>query len=761
MEKMRRVILLVLMMTVFCSEFGEVSTQSSEFWIRAKETKQLSDLRVTPRAPKPTVNDSMIASPLFMPLCGNGRIDTRADYQQYYANSSNKPLTLTKQQINRANIVPVHKEPNKLYNISFMEDEECDDGNRLDFDGCSADCMYMDLWAPACEIAVDKSLQYEDLIYDTVRQKMVVSASDGIYTLEIAPGDSQMTSRLLAAKRFPVTSIFRHSGALILYSAVQQAFWQLRDSESEISHLRDLPNMTKWDPSSSLGAEWRVMLPLSSQTDDGPIIVRDRTALLYLTSPNASNPFYCMAEAQIRDKKCLYFTQEDNASLLGCMNDRVSIGPDTCKPTSYSFDISYQDRGNIWVDIMNYVTTTTAFYIFIFKNGNGNGMRFTPEMADQPTSLAVQMYHPLGGILETTLNPSRQMGSAVGTILSPIMYVKGDESLASMIEMRGESGICEEDRCIFDNDLHYDAMEKNPLKNAVGTTWNDMLQAKLNTVSPSISNLSALKSDAVRYRNFLNSFAQVYDQITAPLAVLTMLKHPENHNLWAIRKDKLIEVSKSGALLSRPDGKCIPSGIALCSPCYWAPNGQQCRPCSERDDGSWAWSVSCPASCATGRRLLLNLVVEGERTIQFALKPGNLSMIRSSWPTATDTNAEGLISVSVVTTDVVGEMRRIKLRLLGDTTVVIPPYVVIPVTIKTPDNTAGRNNNNDDGRAITTDDNTASSTPSVTTILTLSLVLVGLILIIIFALLYNSRHVKATLQVGGGRRGRYQHMMMG
>ena len=62
---------------------------------------------------------------LLAPLCGNGRLDTRADY----------PANFT----------------------GIWVDEVCDDGNRLDGDGCAADCASMDAWTSPCPLALNTS----------------------------------------------------------------------------------------------------------------------------------------------------------------------------------------------------------------------------------------------------------------------------------------------------------------------------------------------------------------------------------------------------------------------------------------------------------------------------------------------------------------------------------------------------------------------------------------------------------------------------
>jgi cysteine-rich repeat protein len=769
---------LLLLLLLACGTTSQVSALSA-FWTRAQQTKQLSELRVNPRTVKPTVNDSILTSPRFMPLCGNGKIDKRADYLAYYANTTNKALTLTKQQILSNNYMQL-SEPDKLFNLSFIADEECDDGNRIDFDGCSADCMYLDLWAPACELAVDKSLEYEDIIYDTVRQRMVVSALDGIYSLEIAPGDSQITSRLLASKAFPVTSIFRHSGALILYSSSQQAFWQLLDAtttspsaqaqatsnstptqsaQSKITFLRNLPNMT----ASSSDSEWRVILTPQA---DGPIIVRDGTSLLYLTSPNASAPAPCIVSAfPIANKRCSFLVQmPDNTTQVGCDHDRITIGPKNTCELFEGYDPSAYMEGTFWSDLFETASYKTVSVNLVDKM-NYLTTPALQEAAGYPI-MSLEAYHPMGGFLETTINPVRKFGSSAGNVL-PIVYYKGEQSLLPMLMNSPSEKVCGADTCIFDNDPKYDAMEKNALKNAMGTTWNAILQEKINALSPPISNLYALKSDTARYRTFIDSLVKVYNDITVPLAISVLRKHPENNNLWALRKDKLVEVSKTGTLLTRSDGKCIPSGIALCNPCSWAANGQVCRPCSEKPTGggntdreTWAWSMSCPATCSlsAGRRLLLTST---EVTIQFALKrQANMTtqamIIQRMWPTAVidNNNAEGLTKLSVITSDVVGEMRRIKVQLLGlseeDAVLVIPPYVATPIIISTPKTLETPITSDTPAVTHTTE---ADSKPTITTILILSLILVGVILMIIFAFIYNYKHSKAL----GGRGHHNQH----
>ena len=69
----------------------------------------------------------------FLPLCGNGKIDGKADYEVWYAMHSEKWFDWK-----------------GVAEAKILVDEVCDDGNRLDGDGCSADCLDFDIYTEPC-----------------------------------------------------------------------------------------------------------------------------------------------------------------------------------------------------------------------------------------------------------------------------------------------------------------------------------------------------------------------------------------------------------------------------------------------------------------------------------------------------------------------------------------------------------------------------------------------------------------------------------
>ena len=637
----------------------------SEFWIKAEKTLLLSDLRTQSQWLKPTVNDSVIASPRFLPLCGNGRIDTKDDYAAYYQDTKNLPLRLTRQQILFNNYGVT--DPDIFHDVTVFEDEQCDDGNRVDFDGCSADCMYLDVWTSACELAVDNTLlAYEDIVYDTERKSMVVSATTGIYALE--QGDTSLKAQLLAPKSFPVANMFRHGGSLILYSSKEQALWQLVDGQSEITLIRNIPQLAKWDPTYFA---WNC-----KPTPAGSIIVRDNSNLLYLKTP-AAEPFVCPIGRMI--DVCIFVTYNANTdvSRVKCesatVNLRVgvwvNIGAGVCEVdvNSNVYSVSF------WDDIFNLISLTLIMQIktnqFIKVSPDIPGVFFMSK------PLSYNYYLPLGGFIQGTGSSARKLGSP--KLSRDIFYFSGDPSLINFI--LGDSRACGQERCVFDGLYGYDALNMHTVDFEEKRSLNDILQQCIleeAAISPQLSDLNAIKTNSLRYSRLLTSFAAIYWNKARSLEALGMQEHPITHNIWAVRKDRLIEVSKSGVILQRADGKCIPSGVALCPPCQWASNGQKCRPCSEVDRESLAWNKKCKDSCSSSSRRLL---LTAENVIRFVLS-GNFATVSRVWQGAVK-GLNGDITVEISTPDAVAEMQRVQVSLLAmtDVQVLTRPYVVIPV----------------------------------------------------------------------------------
>jgi cysteine-rich repeat protein len=277
---------------------------ATDFWTRANKSLLLSQTRRDTPAPytPPPTRDPILDNPAFLPLCGNGRIDTKADYYENY--KTHAPLTLTKQQLLFRDTVVDN--PTAPYTVEILADEECDDGNRQDLDGCSADCMHVNLWTSACEIAVDKALVYEDLTCSPARQTMVASARDGIYSLEMDPGTNAMRAQLLAPKLFAATNIFMHENSFVIYSAPMQTLWQLIDGEISIFKVRDFTTES--------GAMLKIYTDRAYRHEDGSFFLHDENKVLYLeTLTSAATTCNCTLS-----RKCTLNATEGRINAYEC-----------------------------------------------------------------------------------------------------------------------------------------------------------------------------------------------------------------------------------------------------------------------------------------------------------------------------------------------------------------------------------------------------------------------------------------------------------
>ena len=144
----------------------------------------------------------------YMPLCGNGRLDSAADYATYFASPAH--YAGTKLSIQRARLVSKVPGVNDMIEVKMGMNELCDDGNRLDGDGCSADCMTLDSYVSACQIPLNVD-NIEDFMF--LDATLILSLGDGIY--------KQTASKLekLASKSAACKGLISHASIIYVYLA--------------------------------------------------------------------------------------------------------------------------------------------------------------------------------------------------------------------------------------------------------------------------------------------------------------------------------------------------------------------------------------------------------------------------------------------------------------------------------------------------------------------------------------------------------------
>jgi cysteine-rich repeat protein len=119
----------------------------------------------------------------FLRLCGNGVLNKASDY--------NDP------------------------GDSIQVDEECDDGNRLDGDGCSADCMDVDTLVSPCKVNV---VPLNCVAIDPVTDAVYVGTKAGTI-LEMTVGPTQVTTTLVSTQA--AESMAAYNGSLFVYGNKQ------------------------------------------------------------------------------------------------------------------------------------------------------------------------------------------------------------------------------------------------------------------------------------------------------------------------------------------------------------------------------------------------------------------------------------------------------------------------------------------------------------------------------------------------------------
>jgi cysteine-rich repeat protein len=782
------IINIIIIATFFLHQASARQKVSNDvFWDKASKTLDLKVLRqnlidsnvvIRGEALLTDTNNPVLNYSTFLPLCGNGRLDTQADYVEYYKNKMNLPLTLPLRQIDYNNFGYRHNLPyyasdnkgNKSFNLTIFADEECDDGNRIDRDGCSADCMHKDQWTGACEIAFrvgqneNPALEYEDMIYDPIRNAMVVSAVDGLYAFrnfeykELQPEQYYVEAQLLAPKTFPGTTLFRYRNSLILYSATQRSFWRLDDLDvgRGLTMLMNFSNAI----ADRSNAEWNTVAHYDPAEET--VVLYNSTTMVLFNVSDMGSTTGPVPEANVRKNYCDLQGKRDYCFL------HLKQGPQyifQCEPQIQVFM-----RANSMCNTNPGPSGSSKYYSNLWRDTlNHQGMRSVkmkiipypmkyeiyPHDSNFETESAnyLRMYHPMGGILEIPLFAFRFMGSRdtkYANNIFELMNYLGTPSLRKMIEEDAE--VCGQDDCCFDMKIGYNPLAENPLQNIQNRSWNDVLRDII-LQSPdarAMTNLTALRDNTSLYTEMIRNFSIDFDKMTKTTQVLSFEKHPQTGNLWAIQRNKIIEISSSGVKLKRKDnGKCLPVSIAVCNNCQWAENGMKCRPCYEKDTTSWAWNLKCAGYenvCAVGkRRALLQVVATTTTTINFVLQ-GNVTTITSMWPGNQPLlGFTDVFAMNIVSSDPRHEMTNIysKLQSIINQVLVIDPPTVI---LRPP--TAHNNNNNNKGSQKESESKAVSKSEeeglnnTLVAIVAVSLILV--LLVIILATIFINRYARGS-----------------
>jgi hypothetical protein len=246
-----------------------------------------------------------------------------------------------------------------------------------------------------------------------------------------------------------------------------------------------------------------------------------------------------------------------------------------------------------------------------------------------------------------------------------------------------QSGLGCKGACAFDISQDYDLFTNTAfnLSDHYSNTWMGELQSLVFGIvkdAPGIVTIQNLYDNTTAYTSLMGKWTSKLMQLNTRNPLKDSAVHPITGNIWAIRGDVLYEISKSGVVLPLSSGKCMPSGVAVCSGCMWAQAGAQCRPCAQMNQSSWAWSIQC-VGCSVGSRRLLHTQ---SAQVQFSVV-GRVSLLAVGCAAgATWTEQPGGVwNVKISTTDPAQCLRDLTPVLAGYQ-VVVKPSIVIPIVSK-------------------------------------------------------------------------------
>ena len=507
-------------------------------------------------------------------LCGNGVVNTIQDYK-------NLPLILQQQQ-----------EP-----VQIWADEECDDGNRLDFDGCSADCMHMDLWVSSCELQLPSNLVNMEAMLSLPDNKMLVSALDGLYVLKSEPdvGDTSvlLTSSVIT-KHFPVKDLFMDevSGTVILYqSTPEQMLWKWAPSSGGISLLKTVSmQLSPWSSSAYY------------DTTDNVLIMHDEhTIVVYDIASNTINTTVCTVAQSLGPQWSYLGMQGPGQVILGDIttNSRIVV---QFYPQKLCTSLPYPNAPQLQNDILSDAVTTimpamdlrSVDYDFKLPDGLPTLFPVAP--------FYLTAYSPMGIFMEIPVGSERNYWTQT-LDLTQLSHYLGDRTLFDAFVMNNRTYCQTSAKCVLDIPVDSDFFALTP--STTVTTWQDVLQDTIRREAQGIATFHQLYANTTLYSHVLNAWLTTFVQRTAQKRMTDLVRHMSSNNLWVLKNDTIYEIAKSGAQIRLPNSnKCLPTNVRVCSSCYWGKAMEPCQPCSVQSS-SLAWSIQCQG-CQGRRRHLLS-----------------------------------------------------------------------------------------------------------------------------------------------------------
>jgi cysteine-rich repeat protein len=532
----------------------------------------LAQRRATPSLgfviePPTTNHRNQFKTPLradIAPLCGNGRLDTLVDYEAY-------------------------NEWNATLGYRIKVNEVCDDGNRLDGDGCAADCASLDGFTSPCPLAlaVDGALRFvgfvdaKTLVLVTPTQKLYANAETlQTYGATSLPYQDVVSGFIDEASK----TLWLHSRAGVVWS----------DKNASLSLSVDASPVGIWAVFEN--GEPLLLTSAGQLVDVRRLRVKkvwqqaDPTDVLHSVTPRLDGT---AMRLQCTFQGAAIFQREFTyQSTTGTLSEVVTTPPTVFSEADFETDM-------LWVNL---------FISSLFNNHPRmlQTSEFAPryvintDPAVRDNAFVVQATPWIVGF--SLLTPRDTFNKKYFQL-----HMTGEPTFAEAFKQRSFF-LCNGTHtpCVLDVPLCFDPLAPNPY--AVNRAQETMYTALMGAAKGA----SKWAEVAGRTQMRLGCTPEVAHQA---------LTHPVTGALWIVRGSQVFEIGRRGTQYKLANGQCLPSHSGRACPVgRWAsttsPICADCAVNASLYNGSLAWKQQCGATSARGRRLLLTAAAEAKQTIQ-------------------------------------------------------------------------------------------------------------------------------------------------
>ena len=509
--------------------------------------------------------------PQFMPLCGNGRIDSVADYQAYFQTAGHAKLNVSRGRL----LDPQNASDNAIVEVQLSMAEICDDGNRRDGDGCSADCVSLDLFVSTCDIAAAAELgpTIEDFVFMPESTAAIVSATNGLYVI-----NNQTATRRLVSKGWTTHAMAIFGGRLFVYTGNDNGgvyAMSLTNTTSELTKLFSIPMTANNERGYFYETQNKLYLVCKDATRVWLWDVAAATAVQTITADTMP--------------PVLTYARYNTDTVLVTMQNYVFV---LIGPSSQSRSVNRPIlAGDFWTAAKN-----LAFQPYLAAELVGDwpmAVTLVPAVpAAAPFNAGINRVISPVVVVESRMSPRWLLDPTLSAQNLTAVLFMGAPAIVQTTTTT-TTGACGDNGGQLNIPIDYNVLSKAAYSNS--RTYFDVLADAMQGAASTECNHPEI------WNASLETFSLAMRELMHDRTVAKVSENPVSKSLWLIQGGVLKEIARRGVAIENARGQCVPTTATLCpSACQWQPN---CVPCPPNHT-SLEWHLQCQACVVTATGLL-------------------------------------------------------------------------------------------------------------------------------------------------------------